>query len=425
MIDFELPDQVKQQYAMTQAMAEAFMRPFSRELDESEHARPDTFINNIWPVIQMQESAGLARAEKRAAAKAAGEEKPVKDKKRKPSTATLRMAHTIEALSWGDAGIYLCIPGGGLGGAAIEAVGTLEQKRRFMKRFTEGEPKWGAMAITESGCGSDTAAITTTARLDEETNEWVLNGEKIFVTSGLMAAQESDGLVVIWATLDRSAGRAGIKSFVVEAGTPGMKVTKVEEKLGIRANDTASIVFEDCRIPYDNILGSPEIKRRDTTKGFKGVMKTFDATRPLVAASSMGIARATIEFVKETLAKEGIEIRYGLPRHKLTTLERDVLEMEAQYKAAWLLTLRAVSMLDQRLYNALESSMCKVKAGKAVTLITQKAVEILGPLGYSRKLLVEKWMRDGKINDLFEGTGQINTLVVARRMLGYTRRELK
>jgi len=423
MIDFELPDAVKQQHAMTQAMAETFMRPLARELDENEHTRPDTFINTIWPVVQMQAGAELAKAEKRAAAMAAGEEKPAE--KKGPSIATMITAHLYEALSWGDAGIYLCTPGGQLGGEAIRAVGTIEQKRRFLKRFAEGEPKWGAMAITEPGCGSDSAAITTTARLDEETNEWVLNGEKIFVTSGLMAAQESDGLVVVWATLDRSAGRAGIKSFVVEAGTPGMKVTKVEEKLGIRASDTASIVFEDCRIPYDNILGSPEVVKRDTTRGFKGVMQTFDASRPLVAASSMGIARATIEFVKDALAKEGIEIRYGLPRHKLTAIECDVLDMEAQYKAAWLLTLRAVSMLDQRLPNALESSMCKTKAGKAVTLITQKAVEILGPLGYSRERLVEKWMRDAKINDLFEGTGQINTLIVARRILGYTRRELK
>jgi acyl-CoA dehydrogenase len=423
MIDFELPEQVKQQYAMTQAMADTFMRPYARELDENEHQRPDVFVKNIWPVIQMQESADLARAEKKAAA--ADEAKPADDRKRKPSTGTLRLAHMIEAMSWGDAGIYLCMPGGMLGGEAVKAVGTIEQKRRFMKRFTEGEPKWGAMAITEPCCGSDTANIQTTAYLDEETNEWVLNGEKIYVTGGLMAAQESAGFVVVWATVDRSAGRAGIKSFVVEAGTPGMKVTKLEDKLGIRTSDTAAIVFEDCRIPYDNILGSPEVKKRDTTKGFKGVMQTFDASRPLVAASAMGIARATIEFVKKTLAQEGIEIRYDVPRTKLTALERDVLEMEAQYKAAWLLTLRAVAMMDQRQPNALESSMCKVKAGKAVTLITQKAVEILGPLGYSRDWLVEKWMRDAKINDLFEGTGQINTLIVARRILEYSRHQLK
>ena len=425
MIDFELPERIQQQYAMIQAMAGAFIRPVSRELDENEHEKPWDFINQIWPVIQMQESADMAKAEKRAAAAAEGEAKPSDNGKRRQSIASMMMAHTIEALSWGDAGIYLCIPGGQLGGEAIKAVGTIDQKRRFMKRFTEGEPKWGAMAITEPGAGSDTAAITTSARLDEETNEWVLNGEKIFVTSGLMAAQESDGFVIVWATLDPSAGRAGIKSFVIEAGTPGMKVSKIEEKLGIRASDTVSLVFDDCRIPYDNILGSPEVKKRTTVKGFKGVMKTFDASRPLVAASAMGIARATIDFVKETLEKDGFELRYDVPRHRMTVLEKDVLEMEAQYKAAWLLTLRAVALLDQRQPNALESSMCKVKAGKAATEITQRAVEILGPLGYSREWLVEKWMRDAKINDLFEGTGQINLLIVARRILGYTRRELK
>jgi acyl-CoA dehydrogenase len=424
MINFELPERIQQQYAMIQAMADAFIRPISRELDENEHQKPWDFINQIWPVMQMQESADLAKAEKRAAAAAAGEVKPSDDGKRRPSMATMMMAHTIEALSWGDAGVYLCIPGGMLGGEAIKAVGTIDQKRRFMKRFTEGEPKWAAMAITEPGAGSDSAAITTSARLDEETNEWVLNGEKIFVTSGLMAAQESDGFVVVWATLDRSAGRAGIKSFVVEAGTPGMKVSKIEDKLGIRASDTVSLVFDDCRIPYENILGSPEVKKRTTTKGFKGVMQTFDASRPLVAASAMGIARATIDFVKETLEKEGIEVRYDVPRHQRTALEQAVLEMEAQYKAAWLLTLRAVALLDARQPNALESSMSKVKAGKAVTEITQRAVEILGPLGYSREWLVEKWMRDAKINDIFEGTGQINRMVVARRILNYTRKEL-
>ncbi len=423
MISFELPEQVKQQHAMSQAMAENLIRPVSRQFDENEHEKPWVFIHTVWPVIQATEARELAKAEKKAAAQE-GDQKPAAKKKKKASVGTMVLAHMIEGLSWGDAGIYLCIPGGQLGGEAIKAVGTIEQKRRFMKRFTEGEPKWAAMAITEPCCGSDTANIQATAVLDEETNEWILNGEKIYVTSGLMAAQESDGFVVVWATVDKSAGRAGIKSFVVEAGTPGMEVTKVEDKLGIRASDTVSILFDDCRIPYDNILGSPEVKKR-TTKGFKGAMKTFDASRPLVAASSMGIARATIEYVKEKLAENGVEIRYDLPHHKLTALERDVLEMEAQYKAAWLLTLRAVAMLDQRLPNAIESSMCKAKAGKVVTFVTQKAVEILGPLGYSRELLVEKWMRDAKINDLFEGTGQINMLIVARRILGYTRHELK
>jgi acyl-CoA dehydrogenase len=154
-------------------------------------------------------------------------------------------------------------------------------------------------------------------------------------------------------------------------------------------------------------------------------MKTFDATRPIVAASAIGIARAAFECTRDTLAKAGVEMDYTAPRWKLSAVQADLLEMEAQLRAAWLLTLKATALLDAGQTNKLESSMAKVKAGKAVTWITQKAVELLGPLGYSTELLVEKWMRDAKINDIYEGTGQINTLIVARQILGYTRQELK
>ena len=331
------------------------------------------------------------------------------------------MLHVIEALSWGDAGIYLCGPGAGLGGAAIEATGTPEQKKRFLDRYREGKPKWACMAMTEPHCGSDTAAIRTTAVRDGD--HWVLNGEKIFVTSGHKSLVDSDGIMVVWATVDPKAGRAGIKPFVVEAGTPGVRVSKLESKLGIRASDTASVVLEDCRIPADNLLGSAEVN--DPTKGFKGAMATFDATRPSVAASALGIARASLELVKELLALSGVEVRYDRPRHLLPALVRDVIDMEAQLRAAWLLTLKAGWLMDRKLPNTVESSMCKVKAGDVVTRITQKGVELMGPLGYSRRLLLEKWMRDAKINDLFEGTGQINRLIIARRMLGYSSRELK
>jgi acyl-CoA dehydrogenase len=377
-----------------------------------------------------------------------------------PSERNLTMCVSIEELSWGDAGLYLSFPNSGLGGAAVAAAGTPEQKERFLARFSGGKPKWAAMAITEPGCGSDSSAIQTTAV--RAGDHWVLNGTKIFCTSGLMAAEKSEGFVVVWATvdrsagragikafvvdagtpgmyvtkvenklgirasdtatLDRSAGRAGIKAFVVEAGTPGMYVTKVENKLGIRASDTATLVFEDCRVPLNNILGSPEIPK--TSEGFKGVMATFDATRPIVAASAIGVGRAALDFVKDTLRERGIEIRYGLSPHKLTVLERDVMEMEVQLEAARLLTWRAAWMMDNGLRNNLEASMAKAKAGLVVTHITQKAVEILGPLGYSRQLLLEKWMRDAKINDIFEGTQQINQLIVARRILGYSSKEL-
>jgi acyl-CoA dehydrogenase len=202
-----------------------------------------------------------------------------------------------------------------------------------------------------------------------------------------------------------------------------MYVTKVEDKLGIRASDTATIVLEDCRIPLDNVLGSPEVPK--TSQGFKGVMATFDATRPIVAASALGVARAALDFVRDTLKEHGIEVRYGAPPQTLTALERDFMEMEAQVQAARLLTWRAAWMIDNGIKNNLEASMCKAKAGLVVTWVTQKAVELLGPLGYSRSLLVEKWMRDAKISDIYEGTQQINQLIIARRILGYSSEALR
>jgi acyl-CoA dehydrogenase len=406
MIDFELQPEIENTRSMIHMLAEQAMRPISREYDEREHEKPWDFLKLMWGASQTANPVSFGEGRKK--------------EKEGPSSRNLMSSVTIEELSWGDAGLYLSIPNPGLGGAAVAAAGTPEQKQRFLAPFRGGEPKWGAMAITEPGCGSDSAAITTTAVRDGDS--WVINGTKIFVTSGLMAAEKSDGFVVVWATVDKSAGRGGIKAFVVEHGTPGMTVTKVEHKMGIRASDTAMIVFEDCRIPADNLLGSAEVKK--STEGFKGVMATFDATRPAVAASAIGIGRAAVDFVRETFEKEGIAIRYGISPKKLTTLERDFMDMEANLQAARLLTWRASWMMDQGMHNNLEASMSKAKAGLAVTQVTQKAVELLGPLGYSRKFLLEKWMRDAKINDIFEGTQQINLMIIARRILGYSSKEL-
>lgn len=416
MINFEIPERITNELQLAKMVAEQVMRPKSRYYDEHEHERPTEYINFMWPVLRDQN--------KRRWDKAKAGDRP---KREGPDISILRLVMVVEMLSWGDAGIYLCTPDAALGGAAVESVGTPEQKERFLKRFSDGEPKWGAMAMTEPGAGSDTSAIRTSAVLDPETDEWILNGEKIFCTSGGLALEESDGFVVVWASVDTKAGRAGMKPFVVEAGTPGVSIAKQEEKLGIRASDTVSIVFNNARLPYDHILGSPEVPQKDsaTTKGFKGAMKTFDASRPVVAASAMGIARAALEFVRQKLAEEGIELDYTKPRHQLTAVERDLLEMEARHKAAWLLTLRSAALMGYGRPNRLEASMCKARAGETVTWITQKAVELLGPLGYSREYLAEKWMRDAKINDIYEGTKQINQLIVARSILGYTRRELK
>jgi len=407
MIDFELSEPSRNLRTLVHAVAESFMRPASREFDEHEHSIPWDFIEAMW---QASQGTDVNLEGKRRAARDDGE----------AAERSVQLVVSIEELSWGDAGMYLSMPGPGLGGAAVAAAGTAEQKARFLSRFRSGKPKWAAMAITEPSCGSDSSAIQTTAIRDGD--QWVLNGTKIFCTAGHKALLESEGFVVVWATLDKSAGRAGIKAFVVEHGTPGITVAKLEHKLGIRASDTAMLILEDCRVPLDNVLGSPEIPK--TSEGFKGVMATFDATRPAVAASAIGIGRAAVELVREVLERDGTPIRYGVAPGRLTAVERDFMEMESLLQAARLLTWRAAWMMDRGVRNNLEASMAKAKAGLAVTQITQKAVEILGPLGYSRAQLVEKWMRDAKINDIFEGTQQINMLIVARRILDYSSREL-
>jgi len=412
MIDFEMSEDMRGMRDMINQVAEGTMRPISRQYDEEEHTDPVDWQKMMWDVSKGTSVFGGGPQDKKERSGNGSS---------KPSERNVGATVTIEELSWGDAGLYLSIPNPGLGGAAVAAAGTPDQKKRFLERFGSGEPKWAAMAITEPGFGSDSAAVATTAVRDGD--HWVLNGTKIFCTSGHRALEKSEGFVVVWATVDKSAGRAGIKAFVVDHDTPGVTVTKVEDKLGIRCSDTAAIVLEDARIPLDNVLGDPEVKGPDK-KGFKGAMATFDATRPAVAASAIGIGRAAVDFVRDELAKAGIEIHYDRPVMKQSALERDFMEMEANLQAARLLTWRAAWMMDRGMQNNLEASMCKSKAGLAVTQVTQKAVEILGPLGYSRKILLEKWMRDAKINDIFEGTQQINLLIVARRILDYSSKEL-
>jgi len=419
MIEFEMPKPIAQQSYVLQTVAENMMRPVSRYFDEHEHEIPWDYINFMHMAMKATGAGSLAPPEPKKE-----EPKPDEKKKDRPPIAYQMLAFMLEMLSWGDVGMYLCTPGGGLGAAAVEAAGSPEQKKKFLARFIEEKPTFAAMAMTEPQAGSDTSAIRTTAVLDKATNEWVLNGEKIFVTAGHKSLLESQGFVVVWATIDPKAGRAGMRSFVVEAGTPGCQVTKLEHKLGIRASDTASIVLQDCRVPFENILGSPEI-RTDTTKGFKGAMATFDATRPLVAATGIGVARATLELFKTTLADQGVQVRYGLPRQKLTNLEREIIDMEVMLRSAWLLVIKSVWMADNKKPNPLEASMAKLRAGDVVTKITQRAVELMGPIGYTRDLLLEKWFRDAKITDIYEGTGQINRLVVARNILDYSGHELR
>ncbi|MDX1649010.1 MAG: acyl-CoA dehydrogenase family protein [Myxococcota bacterium] len=399
-ISLELTENTRLARDHYRKIAREQMRPISRKYDDQEHDLPREWVDWYW-----KHGRGSA------------------PHKEGPGDGFVQVCVQAEELCWGDAGLYLRTPFAGLGGSAVAAAGTPEQKQKFLSVFQQEDhpPVWGAMAITEPQAGSDAAAIQTTARL--EGDEWVLNGTKIFCTGGEGASQAEGGFVVVWATVDKSAGRAGIKSFVVPAGTPGMTLVGLEDKLGIRASDTATLQFDDCRIPRENLLGSEKVKKKDEKatgdKGFKGAMATFDASRPIVAAMAVGVGRAALDCVREELEREGVRIRPDAPPDELTALERDVMEMEAELQAARLLTWRAAAMMNRGRPNSLEASMAKAKAGLAVTKITQKAVEILGPPGYSKKLLVEKWMRDAKINDIYEGTQQINLLIVARRILDY------
>ncbi len=380
------------------------LRPISRKYDRAEHAYPKE-LDMLAAMID-----GLAESGASSGAGASGvrrDEKPDGDSGVR-NGANLASVMSIAEMCWGDVGLLLSMPRQGLGNSAIASVADDEQLARF-------DGTWAAMAITEPGTGSDSASIRTTAVLDGD--HYVLNGEKIYVTSG-----ERADTVVVWATLDRSLGRAAIKSFVVEKGTPGMAVERLEHKLGIRASDTAAITFTDCRVPKQNLLGSPEV---DVKQGFAGAMATFDNTRPLVAAMAVGVAKAALDLTRDLLAEAGVEVdpdRPGLLQHAAAAR---FLQLEADWEGARLLTLQAAWLADNRTPNSLEASMAKAKAGRVGSDVTLACVELCGTLGYSEAELLEKWSRDSKILDIFEGTQQIQQLIVARRVLGLSSAELK
>jgi len=377
-------------------------RPISRKYDQAEHAYPKE-LDTLAALIDGMNDGGEGGTGARGVRRDSSEQKPGN----RNGTNMSSVLSIMEAC-WGDVALVLSMPRQGLGDAAIASVANDEQLARFGKL-------WASMAITEPGFGSDSAAVSTTAVRDGD--YYVLNGEKIFVTAG-----GRSNAVVVWATLDKSKGRAAIKSFVVEKGTPGMEVERLEHKLGIRASDTATIRFTDCRVPAANLLGSPEI---EVEQGFAGVMQTFDNTRPLVAGMAVGCARAALDEIEDLLAEAGVVVDYDRPAYAQSAAAAAYLQMEADWEAAYLLTLQATWMADNRKPNSLQASMAKAKAGRVGVEITTRCVELAGSLGYSENSLLEKWARDSKILDIFEGTQQIQQLIVARRLLNKTSAELK
>ncbi|HHU08739.1 MAG TPA: acyl-CoA dehydrogenase [Intrasporangiaceae bacterium] len=414
MIDLEVPRKFAPLLAQARGMAEEVFRPISRKYDRAEHDYP-VELDLVSALIDgMSDSgagqgAGASGSTRATDTAAVGSGRSTKTPKAGNRNGTnLSSVLSILETCRGDVGLTLSIPRQGLGNAAIAAVANDEQKARYGNR-------WAAMAITEPGTGSDSGAIRTTAVKDGD--EYVLNGEKIFVTAG-----ERAELVVVWATLDRSLGKQAIKSFVVERSNPGLKLVRLEHKLGIRSSDTAAFVLDNCRVPATDLLGDPEIRIEG---GFGGAMQTFDNTRPLVAAMALGLTRACLDTTTDLLIAEGVQIDWDEPPHTQSAPVAKLLAMEAEYEAAYLLTLRAAWMADNGKPNSMQASMAKAKAGRTCVDVALACVELCGATGYSERELLEKWARDSKILDIFEGTQQIQLLVVARRLLQLSSSELK
>jgi acyl-CoA dehydrogenase len=401
MINLEIPKKFKPLASQANQVATEVFRPISRKYDEAEHAYPKELDMLASLIDGMNEGSDIGGAG------AAGVRREKSDDGSNRNGSNLSTVLGIIELCWGDVGLLLSMPRQGLGNSAIASVATEAQLKHY-------GGKGAAMAITEPEAGSDSAAIRTTAEVDGD--EYVLNGEKIFVTSGDRA-----DLIVVWASLDRSKGRAAIKSFIVERDNPGLKLDRLEHKLGIRASDTANFTLQDCRVPKEALLGDPEVKE----KGFAGVMETFDNTRPLVAAMAVGVTRAGLEETRKQLKEAGVTIDYDVPANSQHAAAARFLEMEADYEASWLLTLQAAWMADNSKPNSLQASMAKAKAGRTCVDVTLGCVELCGSVGYGENELLEKWARDSKILDIFEGTQQIQLLIIARQLLKKTSSELR
>ncbi|HLI78824.1 MAG TPA: acyl-CoA dehydrogenase family protein [Candidatus Binataceae bacterium] len=314
-----------------------------------------------------------------------------------------RILHTLVMLegSWG--GMSLQRSRWGLGNTVLETVATPEQIEKW-KNYTI------SIAITEPSAGSDPANIRTTATFDRETDEWVLNGEKIFISQ----AQSADAAMV-FSRFMAPDGTRGMTTFLVEKGTPGFTIGPQLKKLGIRGHDTCNLLFENCRLPeFNHIKGD-----------FKSTMSVFNDSRPMVAATALGVARAALDFTREKLSERGIEIDYRSGARSRSAIADKFLRLEAIHEAALLTVMRSKWLEQQNVPPKVEASIAKAAGGKAARKITQGCIEILGPEALSEEHLLDRCFRDGRIFDIYEGAGEIQRLIIARSILGYTSRDLR
>ena len=382
MIDFELTGEQQDMRELAHRFAEKAIRPVAAEYDEREEVP--------WDVICKAAQAGFLSYYIPEAYGGGG--------------ITDMITHCLvdEELFWGCAGIGTLLGGTSLCATPILLAGNESQKEKYLSRFCDpNQPRLGAFALTEPSAGSDPVSLITQAY--REGNEYVLNGYKTFITNAGIA-----DVYVVFATLDVSKGSRGITAFIVEKDWEGLVPGKKEKKMGIRASHTATIAFEGLRVPVENRLG-------EEGEGFKIAMKTFEYTRTHIAIAAVGLARAAYEYALN-YAQE--RVQFGKPIINHQGVSFMLADMATQIDAARLLCWRAAYLADLGVPCTKEASMAKLFAGDTAMRATTDAVQILGGYGYMRDYPVEKWMRDAKIMQIYEGTAQIQRMIISRYISG-------
>jgi acyl-CoA dehydrogenase len=400
MTDFSmaLNDDQKTLQEWVHGFAVNVMRPAAHEWDEREETP--------WPIIQEAARLGIYGVDFLANA--------VADK------TGLSMMIALEELAWGDAGLCMSLMGTTLGVAAIMSNGTPAQQMEWVPKCfgTPDDIKLAAFAVSEPDAGSDVSSLRTRAVYDEATDEWVLNGTKTWISNGGIAHVH-----VVVASVDPALGGRGQASFIVPEGTKGLRMGQKFSKMGIRASHTAEVVLEDCRVPGNCLLGGKDklderlARVREGKKASsQAAMATFEATRPAVGAQALGIARAAYEYSLD-YAKERKQFGRAIIENQGIAFK--LADMKTQIDAARLLVWRASWMAATRtpFLNG-EGSMSKLFAGETAVKVTEEAIQILGGYGYVREYPVERWHRDSKIYTIFEGTSEIQRLIISRAISG-------
>ncbi|MGC1184504.1 MAG: acyl-CoA dehydrogenase family protein [Candidatus Dormiibacterota bacterium] len=388
-MDFSLSTEQEEIRELAHQFAEREIRPVAAEYDEREETP--------WPVIRKAQELGLGAAASLPAEYGGGGLDP------------LTRLLVLEELAWGDAGIAVSISASSLAGAAILAMGSPDQKERYLSILCDpNEVRLGALGLTEPDSGSDSLALRSTAQ--RVAGGYLLNGIKQFCTNGGIAEVQ-----VVFASLDLSLGPAGIAAFVVEKGNPGMRQGRKERKLGVRASHTAQVILEDCFVVGDARLGF-DAAEAGQGPGAAGALATLDETRPGVAAAALGIARAAFEYARDySLQRE----QFGKPIAAHQAIAFKLADMATEIDATRLLVWRAGWLAAQGLGFARgEGSMAKLMAGDVAMRTTVEAVQVLGGYGYVKDHPVERWMRDAKIYQIWEGTAEIQRLVISRAITG-------